>query len=30
MLAGGVDLEEQPRYEPYGTVVAFRDIAGNQ
>eukprot|EP00514_Thraustochytrium_sp_LLF1b_P005686 CAMPEP_0184527094 /NCGR_PEP_ID=MMETSP0198_2-20121128/11012_1 /TAXON_ID=1112570 /ORGANISM="Thraustochytrium sp., Strain LLF1b" /LENGTH=136 /DNA_ID=CAMNT_0026918725 /DNA_START=98 /DNA_END=508 /DNA_ORIENTATION=- len=25
----GVEFLEEPRHEPYGTVVVFRDIAGN-
>jgi catechol 2,3-dioxygenase-like lactoylglutathione lyase family enzyme len=29
MLAAGVEFTEPPRREPYGTVVVFRDIAGN-
>jgi catechol 2,3-dioxygenase-like lactoylglutathione lyase family enzyme len=29
MVAAGVTFEEEPRSEPYGTVVVFRDIAGN-
>ena len=29
MRSRGVVFDEQPRREPYGTVVVFRDIAGN-
>ena len=29
MLSAGVEFSEQPRIEPYGRVVVFRDIAGN-
>lgn len=29
MLEAGVEFLEEPRHEPYGTVVVFRDIAGN-
>ncbi|MEI5673962.1 MULTISPECIES: VOC family protein [unclassified Nocardioides] len=29
MSAHGVDFLEQPRHEEYGTVVVFRDVAGN-
>lgn len=29
MLAHGVVFDEQPRREPYGLVVVFRDVAGN-
>ena len=29
MRAAGVTFDEQPRDEPYGRVVVFRDIAGN-
>lgn len=29
MLSAGVEFTEQPRIEPYGRVVVFRDIAGN-
>ncbi len=30
MQAYGVHFCEQPRYEPYGTVVVFEDISGNR
>ncbi len=30
MLAYGVHFCEQPRDEPYGTVVVFEDISGNR
>ncbi len=30
MVAAGVTFLEEPRHEPYGTVVVFRDIAGNK
>ncbi|MEM7094810.1 MAG: VOC family protein [Actinomycetota bacterium] len=29
MDAAGVEFLEEPRHEPYGTVVVFRDLAGN-
>ncbi|NUT31779.1 MAG: VOC family protein [Hamadaea sp.] len=29
MVAAGVEFVTQPRDEPYGTVVVFKDIAGN-
>lgn len=29
MRAHGVRFDEEPRHEPYGTVVVFRDVAGN-
>ncbi len=29
MVAAGVELLEEPRHEPYGTVVVFRDPYGN-
>ncbi len=29
MRAGGVEFTSEPRSEPYGQVVVFRDIAGN-
>lgn len=29
MRQHGVTFEEQPRHEEYGTVVVFRDLAGN-
>jgi catechol 2,3-dioxygenase-like lactoylglutathione lyase family enzyme len=29
-LSRGVDFLEQPRTEPYGTVVVFRDYLGNK
>ena len=30
MQAYGVHFCEQPRHEPYGTVVVFEDISGNR
>ena len=30
MVAAGVEFLEQPRTEPYGMVVVFRDLAGNR
>jgi catechol 2,3-dioxygenase-like lactoylglutathione lyase family enzyme len=30
MVGLGVDFEEQPRHEPYGTVAVFRDLYGNR
>jgi len=30
MSAAGVEFLTEPRAEPYGTVVVFRDIAGNK
>lgn len=30
MTTHGVEFLEEPRTEPYGTVVVFRDIAGNK
>lgn len=30
MLANGVQFEEDPRHEPYGTVAVFRDPFGNR
>jgi catechol 2,3-dioxygenase-like lactoylglutathione lyase family enzyme len=30
MVDHGVEFLEEPRSEPYGTVVVFRDIAGNR
>lgn len=30
MLAAGVEFLAEPRTEPYGQVVVFRDIAGNR
>ncbi|WP_020657575.1 VOC family protein [Amycolatopsis benzoatilytica] len=30
MRAAGVEFLGEPRTEPYGTVVVFRDIAGNR
>lgn len=30
MLAAGVEFVSAPRAEPYGSVVVFRDIAGNR
>lgn len=29
MAGHGVEFLEKPRHEPYGTVVVFRDVAGN-
>lgn len=29
MRSAGVDFAEEPRHEPYGTVVVFHDVAGN-
>ncbi len=29
MLQKGVEFTEQPRKEPYGTVVVFKDLYGN-
>lgn len=29
MSAAGVEFLEEPRHEAYGTVVVFRDVAGN-
>lgn len=29
MAATGVQFQEAPRYEPYGTVVVFADLYGN-
>lgn len=29
MVDAGVVFDEEPRHEPYGTVVVFRDVAGN-
>ncbi|MGX7825739.1 VOC family protein [Actinokineospora sp. 24-640] len=29
MRAHGVVFDEEPRHEPYGTVVVFRDLCGN-
>lgn len=29
MRAAGVEFLEEPRHEAYGTVVVFRDVAGN-
>jgi catechol 2,3-dioxygenase-like lactoylglutathione lyase family enzyme len=29
MVEHGVRFEEEPRHEEYGTVVVFRDVAGN-
>ena len=29
LLARGVEMTEQPRHEPYGTVVVFHDRYGN-
>jgi catechol 2,3-dioxygenase-like lactoylglutathione lyase family enzyme len=30
MRAAGVEFIEQPRHEPYGSVVVFRDLYGNK
>lgn len=30
MRAAGVEFEEEPRHEPYGTVAVFRDLYGNR
>ncbi|WP_405581579.1 VOC family protein [Streptomyces sp. NBC_01190] len=30
MVAAGVVFDEEPRYEPYGAVVVFRDLYGNR
>lgn len=30
MVAAGVEFEEDPRREPYGTVAVFRDLYGNR
>lgn len=30
LIKGGALFEEQPRYEPYGTVAVFRDLYGNR
>ena len=30
LLAAGVDFEEEPRQEPYGSVAVFRDPFGNR
>jgi uncharacterized glyoxalase superfamily protein PhnB len=30
MTAAGVEFLEQPRYEAYGTVAVFVDVAGNR
>ncbi|MBO6866874.1 MAG: VOC family protein [Thalassococcus sp.] len=30
MLAAGVEFEETPRHEPYGTVAVWRDPFGNR
>jgi len=30
LAAAGVEFTTQPRTEPYGRVVVFRDIAGNR
>ena len=30
MLAANVHFEEEPRYEPYGTVAVFQDLYGNR
>jgi catechol 2,3-dioxygenase-like lactoylglutathione lyase family enzyme len=30
MRAAGVEFEEEPRHEPYGSVAVFKDIYGNR
>jgi len=30
LVAAGVTIEAAPRKEPFGTVVVFRDVAGNR
>ena len=30
MLAAGVQFNEEPRHEPYGTVAVFEDLYGNK
>ncbi|WP_344024322.1 VOC family protein [Pseudonocardia kongjuensis] len=30
MRAAGVEFRTEPRSEPYGRVVVFRDVAGNR
>lgn len=30
MLAAGVEFEEEPRHEPYGSVAVFSDLYGNR
>ncbi len=30
MLSAGVEFEEEPRHEPYGTVAVWRDPFGNR
>ncbi|MCL6698181.1 VOC family protein [Sphingomonas sp. NSE70-1] len=30
LITAGALFEEQPRYEPYGTVAVFRDLYGNR
>jgi catechol 2,3-dioxygenase-like lactoylglutathione lyase family enzyme len=30
MAAAGVEFEEEPRHEPYGSVAVFRDLYGNR
>jgi hypothetical protein len=30
MMAAGVEFLGEPRAEPYGRVVVFRDVAGNR
>ncbi|SPJ30981.1 hypothetical protein TRM7615_04518 [Falsiruegeria mediterranea M17] len=30
MLAQGIEFEEAPRHEPYGTVAVWRDPFGNR
>jgi uncharacterized glyoxalase superfamily protein PhnB len=30
MLAAGVEFEEEPRHEPYGSVAVFKDLYGNR
>ena len=30
LIAAGIEFEEAPRHEPYGTVAVFRDLYGNR
>jgi catechol 2,3-dioxygenase-like lactoylglutathione lyase family enzyme len=30
MTAAGVEFEEEPRHEPYGSVAVFKDLYGNR
>jgi catechol 2,3-dioxygenase-like lactoylglutathione lyase family enzyme len=30
MKAAGVEFEEEPRHEPYGSVAVFKDLYGNR